>query len=226
MRNRWAKVVFVSLAMGIAINVALAWGVMLRHGVPTSQPRRSHVEDRELAWLTSVPADWPAAANSWSRIEWWNCTIDDQMVVPDKSPGDPVSRHVFGGHWVRVVSWGWPRASLAVVWMREEPITMDAEGMPHRQQGIRGGLPLPAQFERRPWAARLPIAPMWPGFAVSTLLYGVIFGAVLFGPGAVRRMLRNRRGACIGCGYDLAGLGQCPECGKQAETRGLAGQDA
>jgi hypothetical protein len=226
MRKRWAKVVLVSLLLGMAINVAVAWALMVRFGVPTAQPRRWHQGSAEatFAWRASVPQHWPAASNSWGRVEWWNCTIDDQMVVQEERP--EMSRHVYGGHWVRVVAWGWPRKSLGVVWMREEPITMDSEGMPHREQGIRGGLPMPAQFQRGPWANRLPLMPVWPGFAVNTLLYGAFAGLVLFAPGATRRMLRHRRGACIGCGYDLAGLGRCPECGKHAEARGSAGQNA
>lgn len=215
MRKRWAKVV-VSLLLGVVINVGVAWGVMLRFGVPTSQPQRMHGEGKDIAWLKPVPVDWPAAANSWSRVEWWNCTIDDQMVVPVRTPGDRVERHVFGSLWVRIVSWGWPRASLGVVWMRKEPITMDAEGMPRRERGVRGGLPMPAQFQRGPWANRLPIMPMWPGFAVNTFLYAVISGAVLFGPGATKRALRRRRGLCLKCGYDVAGLQACPECGTRS----------
>ena len=33
-----------SLAMGVVIHVAVARGLMLRLGVPTSQPRRQHEE--------------------------------------------------------------------------------------------------------------------------------------------------------------------------------------
>lgn len=214
MRKRWAKVVLVSLLLGAVINVGVAWGLLLRFGVPTSQPRRTYKQVEGIAWVKPVPADWPAAANSWGRVRWWNCTIDDQMVVQEESP--EMSRHVYGGHWVRVIAWGWPRESLGVVWLRKEPITMDAEGMPYRERGIRGGLPMPAQFERRPWATRLPILPMWSGFLLNTLLYGAVAGVVLFGPGAVRRAARRarrRRGQCEACGYDLAGLPRCPECG-------------
>lgn len=205
----------VSLALGAAINIALAWGLVLRFGVPTSLPQRQHVEGKDIAWMKSVPAHWPAAANSWGRTRWWCCTIEDQLIVPEVK--DLAERHVGGSHWVRVMGWGWPRASVGVVWMREEPITLDAAGMPHREPGLRGGLPMPKFAQRGPWADRLPVMPMWPGFAVNTLMYGAIAGAALFGPGMVRRTLRRRRGGCTACGYDLAGLRLCPECG--AETQ-------
>ena len=222
MTKRWAIVVLISLLLGAVINVGVAWVLLLRYGVPTSQPQRMHKQAEGIAWVTSVPAEWPAAANSRSRVRWWNCTIDDQMVVPVRTPGDQVERHVFGGHWVRVVSWGWPRASLGVVWLRKEPITMDAEGMPYREGGVRGGLPLPTSMHNGPWVTRLPIMPMWAGFAVNTLLYGAISGAVLFGPGMVKRASRRRRGACIGCGYDMVGLRTCPECGMTGRWREFA----
>ncbi|MBX3407361.1 MAG: hypothetical protein KF869_11430 [Phycisphaeraceae bacterium] len=217
MRKRWAMAVLASLLLGAALNIALAWAVLLRYGVPTSQPQRQHGEGKDVRWIRSVPANWPAAANSWSRIRWWNCIIDDQMVIPEVK--DRFERHVSGSHWVRVVGWGWPCASVGVVWLREEPITLDVEGMPHRESGIRGGLPLPKFAQRGPWANRLPVMPMWPGFALNTLLYGALVGSALFGPGAIRRTLRRRRGACIVCGYDLTGLAMCPECGAPAGAK-------
>jgi len=216
MMRRGTTVLLVPLLLGVVINTAIAWGLVLRLGVPTSQPRRWHEGGAEnsFVWRVAVPAHWPAAANSWSQVEWWNCRMDDQMVTQEENRA--VSHHVYGGHWVRVIAWGWPRASLGVVWLREEPITMDAEGMPRREGGVRGGLPIPSQLQRGPWAARLPVMPIWPGFVANTLLYGAIAGAVLFGPGAARRMLRRRRGHCLKCGYELAGLAMCPECGSDA----------
>lgn len=219
MKKRWAKVVLVSLLLGAVINVGVAWGLLLRFGVPTSQPQREYKQGEGIAWVTSVPAHWPVAANSWGRVHWWNCTIDDQMV--STRAADSVARHEFGGHWVRVLGWGWPRKSLGVVWLREEPITMDVEGMPYREGGIRGGLPLPVRLQRGPWANRLPIMPIWSGLLINTLIYGVLGGVVVFGPGAVRRARRERRrrqGRCVACGYDLAGLPGCPECGLAAQA--------
>ncbi len=52
------------------------------------------------------------------------------------------------------------------------------------------------------------------GFAVNTLLYAAVAGAVIFAPGIIRRHLRRRSGRCIGCGYPLTGGEVCPECGE------------
>jgi hypothetical protein len=76
----------------------------------------------------------------------------------------------------------------------------------------------------------LPTHPLWPGLLANSAFYGVILWALWFTPGAVRRELRRRRGACVRCGYDLRGrvggidagrrsapqeaaTGACPECG-------------
>jgi hypothetical protein len=43
-----------------------------------------------------------------------------------------------------------------------------------------------------------------------------VWGAVVVGPGVVKRAVRRRRGLCVVCGYDRRGLdvgGVCPECG-------------
>jgi hypothetical protein len=60
----------------------------------------------------------------------------------------------------------------------------------------------------------LPLTPRWPGFAVDVLLYaGVVFGLASLATG-VRRWRRRRGGRCLRCGYELKGVGVCPECGR------------
>ncbi len=66
-------------------------------------------------------------------------------------------------------------------------------------------------------AKALPLRPLWPGFAINTIFYAAILWLLAFGPFAVRRVVRRKRGHCIKCGYDLRGTsgggGGCPECG-------------
>ena len=67
-------------------------------------------------------------------------------------------------------------------------------------------------------AKRLPVLPLWPGFLVDTAFWGGAAFVVWSGPGFVRRRARRRRGRCVRCGYELAGVGGgvCPECGGAA----------
>ena len=66
----------------------------------------------------------------------------------------------------------------------------------------------------------LPMAPIWPGFAVNTIFYGAILWLFILGPFALRRYIRYKHGHCIKCGYDLRGdfSTGCPECGWRREA--------
>ncbi|MEZ6241931.1 MAG: hypothetical protein R3B57_02710 [Phycisphaerales bacterium] len=59
----------------------------------------------------------------------------------------------------------------------------------------------------------LPLRPIWPGFAIDAVFYAGVCWVMLAAPGVVVRWRRRRRGRCPACGYDLAGLDACPECG-------------
>ena len=70
---------------------------------------------------------------------------------------------------------------------------------------------------KTPRRAVLLTTPIWPGFAVNTLLYaGILY--LPFAPFALRRFIRHRRGLCPGCGYPIGESDVCTECG--AELRG------
>ena len=69
----------------------------------------------------------------------------------------------------------------------------------------------------------LPARPMPLRFAFNTAFWGVIAWFVLLGPGVLKRYRRQRRGACITCGYELAGMATCPECGTPAAARTITG---
>jgi hypothetical protein len=62
----------------------------------------------------------------------------------------------------------------------------------------------------------LPLMPLWPGFAIDVALHAVLSWLLCFAPFTLRRVLRARRGRCLGCGYDMRGLDACPECGAEA----------
>jgi len=63
--------------------------------------------------------------------------------------------------------------------------------------------------------ASMPFQPMWPGFALNTLIYATMWFGLFIGATAGRRAIRRKRGLCPLCGYDLRGdPGRgCPECG-------------
>ena len=61
----------------------------------------------------------------------------------------------------------------------------------------------------------LPLRPVWPGFAINTGLYALALLAIYSLWWLGRRFIRNLRGRCLICGYDLRGdlKGGCSECG-------------
>ena len=63
---------------------------------------------------------------------------------------------------------------------------------------------------------RLPVNPIWPGFAINTVFYACVLWLLFAGPFVLRRRRRIRRGLCPKCAYDLRGTPEgvaCPECG-------------
>lgn len=67
----------------------------------------------------------------------------------------------------------------------------------------------------------LPLEPMWPGLVANTAIFAAAWSLVLLGPGVARRLVRARRGRCVGCGYPRVGLppgSACPECGAPARA--------
>ena len=64
------------------------------------------------------------------------------------------------------------------------------------------------------WDTILPLSPIWPGFVVNTVFYALVLGGLFFGPGAIKRARRRKRGLCPVCAYPLKTDGDvCSECG-------------
>ncbi len=69
------------------------------------------------------------------------------------------------------------------------------------------------------YSSFLPATPVWPGLALNTLFYAAWWSLPLVVAPALLRWRRDRRGGCTKCGYDLAGLSVCPECGLQLQIK-------
>ena len=61
----------------------------------------------------------------------------------------------------------------------------------------------------------LPLAPIWPGAIVNTLIYAAALAACFVAPRSLRRAVRSRRNRCTRCGYPSGTSERCPECGQQ-----------
>jgi len=61
----------------------------------------------------------------------------------------------------------------------------------------------------------IPLRPVFPGFLYNTLIYSIPFAGFILSLRWLRvwkAKRRVRRGQCVACGYDIAGLDRCPEC--------------
>ena len=59
----------------------------------------------------------------------------------------------------------------------------------------------------------LPLRPIWPGFAINTVLYAAVLWLLLTWPGRLRRFLRLRGSLCPTCAYPIGTNDVCTECG-------------
>jgi hypothetical protein len=119
---------------------------------------------------------------------------------------------------------GWPLPALRSV-TRYDSFASQAgspgmpPGMGNRYE-VRHALAIPwprgNQSARNapPDPLNLPTKPL-PGLALNTVVFAMLWGLVLFAPGAARRAMRRALNRCTACGYALTGQTKagCPECG-------------
>ena len=215
MVKRWIAKLVLFLALGAILNVAVAWGcAQLTPGPLIKQELR----DSDLSiWRVQMRTGWPSepyhrlgATAFGIRYEVMSGRID--FANTSAPPG-----------WLKGIykEWrvGWPLPCLARhTWLSFGNNIPSGYGFAAGQDE-RGLVVLPqdgmfAGFRER----RLPIEPVWLGLIVNTLIYSAALWLLTLGPFTARRMIRQKRGCCIKCGYDLrgnsGGEGEvCPECG-------------
>jgi len=114
---------------------------------------------------------------------------------------------------------GWPGLALRWYVRRTEP-------------GLRGGIELGGtrRYSFTGHSGRgtvslglgdrtLPLLPIWPGFAVNTLLYATLLWLLICGPFTLRRFIRVKRGLCPACAYPGGESDVCSECGTTLHQR-------
>ncbi len=112
--------------------------------------------------------------------------------------------------WYHETGWPMPAMTCGVHWERQ---IMNANVI----YSVNGGVQLPRDADFNPRA--LPLTPLWPGFAINILVYGITWWLLMWGIGAARRRRRRTLHRCVWCGYSREGLHHdrlCPECGSPA----------
>lgn len=65
----------------------------------------------------------------------------------------------------------------------------------------------------------LPLRPLWPGFAINTMLYAATLWLFWTAPFALRRRRRIKRHLCPACAYPVGDSPICTECGAAVQPR-------
>lgn len=217
--RRLALLAVVALLLGAAVNVLVAWTVVLPVRWASMQ-----VQDEKVSggWPEPVPPSWPATQDKMTKrspgyvVECWMTFIPAQTRTSEAYRFD-VHRS------------GWPLPCLVRIQYehfvlvsrpgKQTPISNDLTGFP-APTWRTWGAPVPAFLDRvEPGWKRFPIQPLPLAFAADTALYGLallaLFGLVAW----LRRLYLRRRGGCRRCGYSRVGIppaAPCPECGLRA----------
>ena len=176
------------LLAGAVMNVGVAWGCQIR----MEEVLGTFILRQEALWKKYAQADWPPGPTglvSVARAFGYELRISSGYVT-----GEGIRRG--RGYMIGQVRAWWPmRSLLAEQWSTSNK----SWGSAYR-------------------LGRFPARPIWPGFAVNTVLFAAILWLLIPGPFALRRLIRRRRGLCLACGYDLrhAKHEACPECGVTA----------
>lgn len=125
-----------------------------------------------------------------------------------------------GWYLEEIVFAGWPFESFRGVRWKSQRYGQATSTGAIRQKRIRGAIEvdfhptkegITGETEKR----LIPLSPLWPGFAINTVLYGLVLWLLTIGPLTMRRFIRRTKGLCPKCGYNLRGDFSCgcPECG-------------
>jgi hypothetical protein len=217
--KRRAVIILLFLLLGAIVNVAVAWACALWSGLGKGIARVSLTVP--AAWPAYLQqCGWPAPYATWRVADVGpGVTIivthgGDRDVTWDRSDLDAGKSNVtlyeccFGVP-MRALEWRLYGAQGADA----ARLCRDAALAPGSRTGYACPSFIPTAEPSRHRC--LPTAPIWPGFAINTLLYGVILWLLFAATGMVRRRRRIERGLCPRCTYDLRGAlaDGCPECG-------------
>ncbi|MCA9307048.1 MAG: hypothetical protein KDA16_10965 [Phycisphaerales bacterium] len=196
--HKWIKRIALCLILGVLINIAVASAcaafvpMTFSGGVVVEE---MHHHQRRTPILVG---------QAFGVREWlvWNWS---DTFTPGK-PFEPYASYI---------EIGWPLASFVMTddkmledYTWSKPLTMSAYIDPFLTD------PLMSRLSRSP--GNQTLRPLWRGVAANTLIYAflvAIFMNLRIFTMALPRYRRARKGLCTSCGYDIAGLATCPECG-------------
>ena len=229
MRRRFIREIVICLLLGVLMTVAVAWVVLLAPPDPLAKKHwlghgtdmqgasiRFEADGLKIPPTVGIERQLSIGVRDGAFDLWLDGSGQPVEVL---SPWIGNGLHRSGGR--KGVRWsGWPALSMVALnevdaWARVS------------SNVVRRGLALPEGWLPQSGTAwpvvdtptTLPLLPHFPGFAIDTAFYAGVSWLLIFAPFALRRALRRRRGRCTECGYELAMLETCPECGASAPSK-------
>ena len=209
--RRLALAAALCLLGGATVNIAIAWLI----GCCGASPSLSNYGASGSGWPAPPPAGWPEP-DIWGESHSLGLSLlsasQNLVELARTRRQDPSVVCYF----MSVDRYGLPLRSMRARFLTIQTGRAITVIDPST---IQAGLDLPRGWNPGQYRfRRIPLEPVWPGFAINTVFYA----AVIAGPWTIavvlRRRSRIRRGRCLVCGYDLTGntSGVCPECGSAA----------
>jgi hypothetical protein len=213
--KRWFFTILLFLLLvsgGAIVNVAVAWACAIYGGTYDSDARYV-IRQKDIAWWREhAPASWPSTPRDGARFSGFG-TVSIMLTEYAESDG----MGTLGNNGTKK-SAGLPLGSMVGYGLVDRTT---------RRAWTVGEVWIPQTWWHPP--GRLPLYPIWSGFAINTLFYAVLLWLAFIGVRYGRRCLRLKRGRCPKCGYDLRGApsgggagGGCPECGWNRQPEATA----
>jgi hypothetical protein len=210
-----ARLVFASLLLGMLLTVLSAWCCAALSPFPLTTIE--HLPNETDAGPpfpipSRVPDDWELGCRVWSQSTGMRYQFITEGVWFGSTLGALSGRKNRSMEWVEL---GWPIRSMEYTGSMDDgypPRNGKFGTVEHRLADgilIGGKTTWVMRYEER----RLPLMPLWPGFAFSTCAYGVLSLLAITGIAALRRARRRVRGLCVACVYPLGAAARCSECG-------------
>jgi len=229
MRRRASQIV-VLLLLGAIMNVAVAWLIVERTTFrgnaklaiaqqvricqmdlePATNPETLML--RNLGWTGEPVSESDMAKARIRRIR----TLGFEGVLASCERFDDRSG------FLQLRLYGWPTLSLKCS-SRQSFMNLEEQqeayegwkqsGGPRQDLIWNGALTLGSVTPQAMRTLHLPFVPVWPGFAINTIIYATILCVLFFAPGVLRRTIRRKRGLCPACAYPIGSNPVCTECG-------------
>jgi hypothetical protein len=210
---RRAILLALMLAIGGAIiNIAVAWGCALWANDP-SHHEAANDADVTREWPEAAPLSWTDEALVVSNSNW---AITEITAVG----GVRISTAVIARMYILEAGIPWRALNRIVCQDEWAGESLDAVAR-HEPTTWKEGMAVP---ERLDWLDRqfrgvLPVLPIWPGFAINTIVYAGILWLLFAAPFVVRRRRRIKRGLCPTCAYPIGSSDLCTECGRPVSPK-------